>query len=149
MAGQSVFLSYRRSDSADVVGRIHDVLATSYGPASVFRDLDAIGLGTPFDAAVDAALRQCRVCLVIIGPGWLHVSDPQRRARLHQADDPVALEIGTALKSVVPLFPVLVGVPPCPAERNCPPGYPIWRCEMRSCCDPMPSMPTSAGCWAA
>lgn len=122
MAGQRVFISYRRADSADTVARMHDVLATVFGPESVFRDLDAIGAGIPFDIAVAEAVRRCHVCLAVIGPGWLHARDGGGRARLHLPDDPVHLELATALAHQVAVLPVLIDGAEMPARHELPPG---------------------------
>jgi hypothetical protein len=43
-----IFVSYRRSDSQDVTGRIYDRLLTEFGPGALFKDVDAIPLGADF-----------------------------------------------------------------------------------------------------
>jgi hypothetical protein len=45
MATQRVFISYRRSDTCQIVERMFDVLATLFGPENVFRDVDSIDAG--------------------------------------------------------------------------------------------------------
>jgi hypothetical protein len=38
----TIFISYRRADSASAAGRLYDRLAERYGRASVFKDVDSI-----------------------------------------------------------------------------------------------------------
>jgi len=51
-----IFLSYRRADSAGYAGRLFDRLAERYGRSRVFMDVEAIGVGTDFVEAIDAAV---------------------------------------------------------------------------------------------
>jgi hypothetical protein len=44
-ANTRIFLSYRREDSADVVGRIFDHLERRFGRDCLFLDIDASGTG--------------------------------------------------------------------------------------------------------
>lgn len=44
----AIFISYRRSDSTDTVGRIYDRLSDSFGKESVFKDVDSIPLAVDF-----------------------------------------------------------------------------------------------------
>jgi hypothetical protein len=44
----SIFISYRRDDSADVAGRIYDRLVDSFGEDLVFKDVDNIPFGMDF-----------------------------------------------------------------------------------------------------
>ena len=43
-----VFISYRRSDSVTITGRIYDHLVHAFGDDSVFKDVDDIPLGVDF-----------------------------------------------------------------------------------------------------
>jgi hypothetical protein len=44
----TIFISYRRDDSADVTGRIYDRLVQESGKKKVFKDVDSIPLGIDF-----------------------------------------------------------------------------------------------------
>lgn len=44
----SIFISYRRSDSAAIVGHIYERLAARYKKDSVFRDINKMPLGKNF-----------------------------------------------------------------------------------------------------
>ena len=71
MASQRIFISYRRQDSAPVVDRIFDVLATVFGHENVFRD-GSLSPGVRFDAAVESSISRCNVFLAVIGCSvWL------------------------------------------------------------------------------
>ena len=41
----NIFVSYRRSDSSDVTGRIFDQLKARFGEERLFKDVDSIPLG--------------------------------------------------------------------------------------------------------
>jgi TIR domain-containing protein len=101
------FLSYRRSDSQEVTGRIYDRLADRFSPDAVFRDLDSIPLGDAFASVLKEALARTSVALIIIGPGWARASSSGNRT-LADADDYVRVEIEQALSSSARVVPVLV-----------------------------------------
>ena len=114
-----VFLSYRRDDSAGFAGRLTDALEAAFGADSVFRDVDDIGPGEDFLAAIEAQLRQVDAVLVMIGPRWLATGADGRR-RLDAAGDVVRREIEAALASGKPVIPVLVGGAAMPAGDALP-----------------------------
>jgi len=45
---QEIFISYRREDSQDATGRIHDHLEMYFGQSAIFRDIDSIGAAATF-----------------------------------------------------------------------------------------------------
>jgi hypothetical protein len=113
-----VFFSYRREDSADICGRIYDHLAARYGRLKVFKDVDNIPYGADFPTYIQARLRECAVCLVVIGPKWLTSASADGRRRLDEPGDFVRLEIESALRAGLAVIPVLVygaGLPPAEA----------------------------------
>src|SRR5262245_25569344 len=69
-----LFISYRRDDSADVTGRLHDRLKSQFGDEAVFLDVDAIPLGVDFRMSLTDAVNQCDVLLAVIGDHWLDAS---------------------------------------------------------------------------
>ena len=66
-----IIVSYRRSDSAAITGRIFDRLIDRYGEESVFMDIDRIPFGTDFRHHIQDALRDADILLAVIGPTWL------------------------------------------------------------------------------
>lgn len=109
MAGEAIFLGYRRDDTADVAGRIYDAMAQRFGRARVFKDVDNIGPGIDFGEYIKTVLPRCRVALVLIGPHWLESKDEAGRRRLDDDHDWVRIETETALATPgVLVVPVLV-----------------------------------------
>jgi hypothetical protein len=115
----TVFLSYRRDDSAGHAGRLYDGLARRLDSGSVFRDVDALEPGQDFVAAIHARLADCRIFLTLIGRDWVDARDAAGQQRLSLADDYVRLEVAAALaRSDVRLIPVFVqGATMPPAEQ--------------------------------
>jgi hypothetical protein len=118
-----IFLSYRREDSADVVGRIFDHLERRFGRDSLFFDVDAIRYGDDFRRRVGEALDQTGVLLAIIGDRWLDAADRAQPAGSRRLDDPndyVSIEISSALGRGITIVPVLVGEAQMPRIADLP-----------------------------
>jgi hypothetical protein len=115
----TIFLSYRRDDSAGFAGRLSDALEVKFGAGTVFRDVDDIHPGEDFVAAINSQLDEVKVVLVMIGPHWL-TADANGQRRLDKADDFVRLEIQAALSSGKHVIPLLVGGAMMPTEADLP-----------------------------
>jgi TIR domain len=102
-----IVISYRRSDSSAIAGRIFDRLVAHYGEDSIFMDVDHIPFGIDFRAHIQETLLQADVLLAVIGPDWLGVNDASA-ARIRDKTDPVRVEIETAMARKMPIIPVLV-----------------------------------------
>lgn len=105
----SIFISYRRADSAPYTGRLYDRVADAFGAEKVFMDVSSIDAGVDFDALVRERVAACDVLLAVIGPDWLKVPAADGRPRLQHADDIVRHEIASALSGDTLVIPVLVG----------------------------------------
>jgi hypothetical protein len=116
----SVFISYRRGDAGDVVGRIYDRLIDRFGRTHVFKDVDSIPLGVDFRRHLSDSVGQCRVFLAVISRGWVQQSDGVRR--LDQPNDFVRIEMEAALQRNIPVIPVLVQGAALPEEKELPPS---------------------------
>jgi len=103
-----IFISYRRDDSAGHTGRIYDRLATQFGPAQVFMDVDAIQPGEDFTRVLAERTKSCSAPVAIIGRQWLSAQDRDGRRRLDDPRDYVRLEILSALTRRIAIIPVLV-----------------------------------------
>ena len=114
-----VFVTYRRADSAAYAGRLHDALVEEFGESRVFQDVSAIDPGVDFEAAIDAALDQADVVLVLIGPNWLAPA-ADGASRLHDPDDYVHIEISKSLARNIRVVPILVGGAALPSASELP-----------------------------
>jgi hypothetical protein len=115
-----IFISYRRSDSADIVGRIYDRLVQEFGRNAIFKDVDSIPLGIDFKGYLDKTLSECSVLLAIIGDSWLDATDASGKRRLEDPDDFVRIEIESALAQGLAVIPLLVRGAKMPAEEALP-----------------------------
>jgi hypothetical protein len=114
-----IAISYRRSDSQDITGRIFDRLAQHYGKETVFRDIDSMQPGIDFREQISEALTTSDILLVIVGPKWLGLGE-ETRQRIDNEDDPVRVEVETALTRKIPIVPVLVGSMKMPEASHVP-----------------------------
>lgn len=105
---KSIFISYRRDDSAGYAGRIYDHLRQRFGDEDIFMDVSNIHLGSDWDQKIRESVSTCDVLLAIIGRRWLTIPDRYGRRRLDSEDDYVNLEIRTALERNITVIPILV-----------------------------------------
>ena len=117
----SIFVSYRREDSAGHAGRLFDQLKEHFGQQSVFWDVSgSIEPGEPFDGAIERAVASCDALLAIIGPTWVTSADAQGKRRIDDPDDFVRMEISKALRRNVRVVPVLVHRATMPSAKELP-----------------------------
>ena len=112
-----IFLSYRRADTEQATGRIHERLADQYGAENIFRDLDTIASGERFLDAIKDALARSDVFLVLIGRRW---ADAQNGPRLFDPADVVRQEIEIGLGRELTTIPVLIDRAPFPTADQIP-----------------------------
>ncbi len=108
MTGGSIFISYRREDSAGEAGRLAEHLVRRFGADRVFIDIDTIAPGADFVDELGRALNGTAVVLVVIGRQWLSASNADGSRRLDDPNDFVRREIETALAKGTRVIPVLV-----------------------------------------
>jgi hypothetical protein len=118
----SIFISYRRDETAGYAGRLFDHLAERVGEDRVFMDIDSIALGADFAREVRDAVSGCAAILVLIGRNWLAVTDRTGRRRIDDPDDWVRIEIETALQRDIPVVPILVEGAAMPEADDLPPS---------------------------
>ena len=102
-----ICISYRRSDSAAISGRIYDHLVRHYGRDAVFMDLSGIPYGADFRKHIEATLSDTEVLIALVGPAWLGRQE-NGTARIHDRVDPVRAEIQFALRQGILIVPLLV-----------------------------------------
>ena len=114
-----LFLCYRREDTQDAAGRLHDRLVTAYGRDRVFMDIDSVPLGIDFVEHVTQQIGQCNAVIVMIGKRWRTIKEQNRR-RLDNEDDLVRAEIRAALQQRIPVIPVTVQNAKMPKGKDLP-----------------------------
>jgi TolB-like protein len=102
-----IAISYRRSDSAGITGRIFDRLVARYGRDAVFMDIDSIPFGTDYVQHIRGVLRQTDVLIAVVGPRWVGESGSGGN-RITDIRDMVRLEVETALGYGLTVIPALV-----------------------------------------
>lgn len=115
-----IFISYRRDDSKDVVGRIFDHLARHFDADNLFKDVDSIPLGKDFREVIENSVQSCDVVLAVIGNKWLQLTDNTGTRRIDNPDDLVRIEIEAGLKRGIPVIPVFVSDTQIPHEEQLP-----------------------------
>lgn len=116
-----IFISYRRADSRAMTDNIHNYLAGVLGRDNVFQDVEDIPLGVNFVTYLEETIGSMDVLLVVIGQKWLSITGEDGQRRLDAPDDPVRLEIGSALRNnKLLVIPVLVDDAPMPRGEELP-----------------------------
>lgn len=115
-----IFISYRREDSRGSAGRLYDQLAAYFGRDRIFMDVDTIQPGLDFVDAIEVAVRETDVLIVVIGSAWLNALDASGNRRLDNPEDFVRLEIATALNQNIRVIPVLVEGAMMPRSTDLP-----------------------------
>src|SRR5258705_10190325 len=110
-----VFISYRRDDSIIHARLIHNELASRFGEADVFMDIDDIDYGDDFAQKINQRLDAADVVVAVIGPQWADML--VRRAH---GDDYVRHELARSLARGKRIVPVLIGDAP-PPDASLPP----------------------------
>jgi WD40 repeat protein len=117
MAGTLV--SYRSGDASGYAGRLFDRLRARLPKEPILKDVSHVAPGGDFVQAIDDAVASCSAVLVVIGREWMN-SVSTAGYRLDNANDPVRLEIATALRRRLRVIPVLVGGATMPPEEGLP-----------------------------
>ncbi|MGW4324947.1 toll/interleukin-1 receptor domain-containing protein [Nocardia sp. NPDC004573] len=114
-----IFLSYRRDGTHHFVGRLRATFEKELPDDLTFFDRDSIDVGVPFRQAIVQAIAGSAVVIVVIGSEWLSAHN---KSRLHAPDDPVRMEIETALSLGKVVLPLLVDDAGLPHPNELPPS---------------------------
>lgn len=115
-----IFISYRRAEDKNTlfVISIHKLLAGAFGAENVFYDKRDIHGGNDWRDVLDNALNECTVMLVVIGPTWANLTNPDGTKRLFDPNDVTRWEVETGIKRseqkkavVIPVLVQNAGVP--------------------------------------
>ena len=115
-----IFIAYRRDDSQGFARSIHDRLAQHFGPDAVFRDINDIEPGRPWEEAIDEALASCDVFVLLIGRGWLEATDDEGKRRIEDPEDRHRREIETAINRHIRMFVALMEDAHMPRKKQLP-----------------------------
>jgi class 3 adenylate cyclase/predicted ATPase len=116
-----IIISYRRSDSVAIAGRICDRLVARYGNDSVFMDVDDIPSAGDLREYVRKSLHQGDILLAVVGPNWL-AGDGDRLREIEKDTDLVRLEVEMALEEGIQIIPVLIDGSSLPRANELPDG---------------------------
>jgi hypothetical protein len=116
----AVFVSYRRTDSIDITGRIYDKLVSELGRGAIFKDIDSIPLGSDFRKHIDDSLKNCKAFLLVMGKNWKGEPGASGRDRIDDPRDLIRIEVETALRRNIPVIPVLVQGAEIPSDETLP-----------------------------
>lgn len=103
---QGIFISYRHKDTQGEASRLADDLRAALSGVQIFRDVETIAPGEDFVVALERALAECSVMLVLIGPIWLETRDAQGCRKIDDPNDWTRLEVTTGLRRGVRVIPV-------------------------------------------
>jgi TIR domain len=114
-----ILISYRRADSKEIAGRIHEQLVSRYGKKSVYIDIDSILPSADYRVHITQALERALVMVAVIGKDWAGPR-AEGKSRIFDADDPVRAEVETAFANRRSVLPVMVNGAGMPTEVHLP-----------------------------
>src|SRR5262245_54424747 len=114
-----ILVSSRSEDAAGHAGRVIARFGTRLAKRRMLKELGEVAPGEDFVRAIEDGVAGCDTVLVVIGRRWLTSASPGGR-RLDVPNDPVRLEISTALRRTLRVIPVLVAGAVLPQEQELP-----------------------------
>ena len=102
----SIFISYRRSDSQHAAIALADALSWAFAEGEVFFDRGSIRGADEWPDSIKNAAAEAKLIVVVIGDGWLRASDQFGRRRLDDSKDWVRRELVTAIKRNIEILPL-------------------------------------------
>lgn len=116
---KTIFISYRRSDTAPAAGRVYDRLCQLMSKRNVFFDVSTIAGGEDFVTKLTAAIHKSDAVLVFIGKKWLEPT-ADGVVRILETEDHVRAEVRIALRQTGIVLPVLVDGALMPRSEHLP-----------------------------
>lgn len=109
----SIFLSYRRADSADALC-LYPWLIQWFGRECVFWDRKDIHPGENFPEVLESQVRLSKAFIALIGENWLSATDDKSGTRrIDSPEDWIRRETLLALQQEILIIPVLAGGMKC------------------------------------
>lgn len=115
-----LFFNYRREDTDDLAGRLHDRLSVEFGAENIFKDVDSIRPGQNWRVALEQSVASCDIVLAIIGRHWLTITDSAGQRRIDAEEDFVRFELEAARRSGKVVMPVIVKGATVPNQKLLP-----------------------------
>jgi hypothetical protein len=116
----SIFICYRRDDSAGYALKLHGDLLSAVR-SEVFLDIHSIHGGEDFAVVIENGLAKCSTVLVLIGPTWLNAVDNAGKRRLDDPEDQLRREVEESLRRPhLKVIPILVGGASAPPRDALP-----------------------------
>ena len=113
-----IFISYRRVDEPDFVGRMYDHFVCRYGEENVFMDLD-IPDSVHFEKYIIKEVDESAVLVAVIGPQWLELLKEKSES---DEEDYLVKEIERALDKGIMIAPICIKNAPVPKKDKLPSG---------------------------
>jgi tetratricopeptide (TPR) repeat protein len=115
----SVFLSYRRADSAHALW-LYPWLIQWFGKEKVFWDRKDIDPGKDFAEVIEKQIRSSKAFVALVSNNWLSAVDEQGHRRIDSPEDWIRRETALALQEELLVIPVLVGGMRSPGAQDLP-----------------------------
>ena len=98
-----VFISYRRSDGADLAAKVSEALKSVLPAAAIFLDIEGIHLGEDFSQVIFDYIQNCDVVVVVVTQDWIDevLKDTGTKPNW------VRIELETALRQRKVLVPIV------------------------------------------
>ena len=104
----AIFISYRKEDTPGDAAHLYKNLCESFGAEAILMDVASRQPGRDVRTVIDEHLATSAVVLVVMGKGWAGAKDESGQRRLDSPMDGVRIEVAAALRSDLPVIPVLV-----------------------------------------
>lgn len=115
-----IFISYRSADGTKDASRLADDLGDVFGAEQVFLDRHDLRGGGSWRVAIDNAIGNRPVVLLLLTPAFFGARHDDGRLRIDDADDPVRGEIESAIAAGATLIPLRVDGAPMPSADTLP-----------------------------
>lgn len=107
-----IFISYRRESGEGAAKGLRKALEKTFGADAVFRDRDSLQPGDNWRTHISDSIAASDVVLVVISSNWVGESPDGSSRRIDKDDDPVHVEVKTALERLerdgITVVPILV-----------------------------------------
>ncbi|MBL8468532.1 toll/interleukin-1 receptor domain-containing protein [Methyloversatilis discipulorum] len=115
-----IFISYRSADGAKDASRLADDLGRVFGADHVFLDRQDLRGGSSWRQEIERAIGHRPIVLLLVTPGFVGARHADGRLRIDDADDPVRMEIQSAIDAGAVLMPLRVDGTPMPSAGSLP-----------------------------